>query len=52
LWGKLHKNYFIIYLILRNNSNDYMPPCSIVEEDKSMEKRGWADYRYLAITTT
>lgn len=39
LWSKLHKLYYIIYIILSGNSNGYLLHCSGFSWEASMKKR-------------
>ena len=41
LWGKLHKNYYIIYIILRNNLNAYISHCG---NKGGIDKKGGVSY--------
>jgi len=38
LWGKLHKNYYIIFIVSQNNSNGYVLHCGGNGWDESIEK--------------
>jgi len=48
LWGKLHKNYYILYIVSWSNSNSYISHCSTNWWSCLIEKEGMVDYMYLA----
>ena len=48
LWGKLHKNYYIIYIVLLNISNGYISHCGINWWVESIKIEGCGHLRFLA----
>jgi len=52
LWGTLHKIYYLIYTVLRNNSDVNMSHYGIGSVGRLMEIKGEPDRRYLAILTS